>query len=85
MKVWFILPVCAILGGCALAAKTDARNDYRASTDQYKACLTANSAAPQKCEGLRLAMEADERKYNNLSASMNPDGQRSANVTILNR
>lgn len=85
MRVWFILPICVALGGCALAAKTDARNDYRASTDQYKACLATNSAAPQRCDGSRLAMEADERKYNNLSAGMNPDGQRSANVTILNR
>jgi hypothetical protein len=74
-----------VLAGCGLAARTDARNDYRTSTDQYKACLGANPAAPQNCEGLRLAMEADERKYNNLSAGLNPDGQRSANLTILNR
>lgn len=73
------------LVGCGIAARTDARNDYRASTNQYKACLSANPASPQNCEGLRLAMEADERKYNNLSAGLNPDGQHSTNLTILNR
>jgi hypothetical protein len=85
MRILLVLPVFCTLAGCALAAKTDARNDYRSSTDQYKACLAANPATPKNCEGSRLAMEADERKYNNLSAGMNPDGQRSANVTILNR
>ncbi|WP_375309063.1 hypothetical protein WHZ77_17385 [Bradyrhizobium sp. A5] len=74
-----------LLGGCGVAAKIEARNDYRTSADQYKACLTANSAAPQNCEGLRLAMETDERKFNNLSAGTNPGSQTSHNVTVLNR
>jgi hypothetical protein len=73
------------LAGCGLAARVDARNDYQASATNYKACLAANAASPQNCEGLRLAMETDERKYNNLSAGLNPGSQTSTNVTVLNR
>lgn len=79
------LSVASLLSGCGVAAKIEARNDYRTSADQYKACLTANAAAPQNCESLRLAMETDERKFNNLSAGTNPGSQTSHNVTILNR
>jgi hypothetical protein len=68
-----------------IAAKIDARNDYQASAERYKQCLAANPSIPKQCEGLRLAMEVDERKYNNLSAGVNPESQRSANVTIMNR
>lgn len=74
-----------ILGGCGLAAKIEARNDYRTSAEQYKACLAASPATPANCEGLRLAMETDERKFNNMSAGTNPGSQTSQNVTILNR
>ena len=76
--------MCLALGGCGIAARMDARNDYKASADQYKACLAANPAAPSNCEGLRLAMETDERKFNNMGAAI--DGsQSSRNVTILAR
>jgi hypothetical protein len=75
---------CSALGGCAVAAKIDARNDYQASA-AHKSCLASNPATPLNCEGLRLALEADERKYTNLSAGMNPGSQSSRNVTILNR
>lgn len=71
------------LAGCGLAARIDARGDYQSSVAAYKACLAER--APQTCEGLRLAMEADERKYNNLSAGMHPGDTRSNTVTILNR
>jgi len=73
------------LAGCAVAAKMEARTDYQASAEQYKACLGANPASPQNCDSLRLAMEVDERKYNNLSAGTNPGSQTSANVTVLSR
>jgi hypothetical protein len=72
------------LTGCGIAARVDAQNDYEASAANYKACLAANAALPQNCEGL-LAMETDERKYNNLSAGLNPGSQSSTNVTVLNR
>jgi hypothetical protein len=61
-----IMPAFA-LAGCAVAAKIDARNDYQASRAQYKDCLAQHAARPHACEGLRLAMEADERAYNDLN------------------
>lgn len=73
------------LVGCGLAARVESRNDYRASTEQYKACLAENPATPRNCEGLRLAMEADERRFNNLAAGATPGAQTSSSVTILNR
>jgi hypothetical protein len=72
------------LSGCAVVARNDARNDYQASASNYKACLGTNQADPQNCEGLRLAMETDERKYNNLSAGIT-GAQTSSNITVLNR
>jgi uncharacterized protein YceK len=74
-----------LVGGCAVAARVDARKDYQVSTDNYKQCLAAHAAAPRECEGLRLAMEADERKYNNLSAGLTPGSQNSSNITVLSR
>ena len=85
MRLCTIFAACFILSGCGIAAKVDARNEYQTSVDNYKACLSANPAAPQNCEGLRLAMEADERKYNEFSAGINPGSQRAATVTVLNR
>jgi len=84
MKAIAACVICVTLGGCAVAAKMEARQDYQASANQYKACLAANPAAPQNCEGLRLAMETDERKFNNMGAAI--DGsQSSRNLTILAR
>jgi hypothetical protein len=74
-----------LLSGCGIAARVDARNEYQVSSANYKACLAANPATPQNCESLRLAMETDERKYNNLSAGLNPGSQTQSNVTVLNR
>lgn len=85
MRAQLLLVLCLPLAGCGLAAKVDARREYQDSAAQYKTCLTSNPASPQNCEGLRLAMEADERKYNNMSAGIDPGSQRSANITVLNR
>jgi hypothetical protein len=85
VRVLGIIALALPLAACGIAAKVDARNEYQSSTENYKQCLAANPSAPQQCEGLRLAMEADERKYNNMSAGINPGAQRSSNVTILNR
>jgi len=85
MSALIVAALAVSLAGCGLAARVDARNDYQASTANYKACLTANPATPQNCEGLRLAAETDERRYNNLSAGLNPGSHVSANVTVLNR
>jgi hypothetical protein len=85
MNKLVLLLAAVPLAGCGITAKIDARQDYQTSEAQYKACLSANPAAPQNCEGFRLAMEADERKYTNLSAGTNPGSQTTRNVTILNR
>ena len=85
MKPLFAMVVVLPLVDCAVAARNDARQDYQASAAQYKSCLTANPANPQNCEGLRLAMETDERKYTNLSAGMNPGAQTAGTFTVLNR
>lgn len=85
MRLVAIIFSAALLAGCGIAAKIEARNDYKTSAEQYKACLTANPASPQSCEGLRLAMETDERKFNSMSAGTNPGSQTSHNVTVLNR
>jgi hypothetical protein len=85
MRILAILVLALGLAACAIAARNEARTDYRSSVDDYKQCLAAHPSAPQQCEGLRLAMEADERKYNNLSAGLTPGSQRSSNVTIMNR
>jgi hypothetical protein len=85
MAALTMISAAVSLAGCGVAARVDARNDYQTSAANYKACLVANPAAPQNCEGLRLAMETDERKYNNFSAGLDPGSQRSANITVLSR
>lgn len=70
MKALAASVMCLTLGGCGIAAKMEARQDYRASAEQYKACLQANPSMPANCEGLRLAMETDERKFNNMGAAL---------------
>jgi hypothetical protein len=56
-----------ILGGCSIAAKTDARTEYQKSAADYRACLDAHPWELKACDGKRLAMEAEERAYNNPS------------------
>lgn len=85
MKYPFVLLGILFLSGCGLQAKVDARNDYASSTNKYKDCLNENPSTPQKCEGYRLAMEADEKKFNAMSAGINPGSQRSSVLTIQNR
>jgi hypothetical protein len=55
---------------CGLAARVDARQNYQQSTAAYRACLDANSANLSACDAKRLALEADERAYNTLSAPL---------------
>ncbi len=58
------------LAACGIGSQVDARNEYQKSTDNYKQCLAANPGAPQQCETLRLAMEADGRKYQEVSPDL---------------
>lgn len=85
MRIIGIVVLALPLAACGIGAKVEARNEYQSSAENYKQCLVANPSMPQQCEGLRLAMEADERKYNNMSAGISPGSQSSSNVTILNR
>jgi hypothetical protein len=78
----FIVSLTVTLAGCGITAKFDSRNDYRASVTAYMECLATH--APKDCEGLRLAMEADERQYNALAADT-AGGNSAANINIQNR
>jgi hypothetical protein len=72
--------------GCGIAAKVDARNEYQKSLATYKACLAAHADdAATACQGQKLAMEADERAYNNFAAGINPGATRSYNVNSQSR
>lgn len=73
-----LIGLCSLLAGCGVVARVDARNEYQASVANYKACLASNP--PQSCESRRLAMEVDERKFNNLNAAAS-DGT----LTVINR
>jgi hypothetical protein len=78
-----IISLTITLAGCGIAAKIDARNGYRASVTAYMECLATH--APKDCEGLRLAMEADERQYNDASAADTAGGNTAANIKTQNR
>lgn len=68
MRAFSAIIVCLALSGCGISAKIIARNDYLASEANYKNCVSQNSANPHQCDGLRMALDADERKYQNLSS-----------------
>jgi len=85
MRVFIVIGFGLLVSSCGIAARVDARNEYRDSAEKYKQCLAANPGSPQQCDGLRLAMETDERKYNNLSAGLEPGMQQSSTVTVLSR
>lgn len=85
MKPVLPLILCITLGGCGLAARQTAGNEYLQSTANYKACLNANPAAPQNCESLRLAMQADEEKYHVVSTTVSGTQPVQADITVRNR
>lgn len=71
-----IIVLCTALGGCGTVARIESRDQYKQSLASYRSCLAAN--APQACESQRIAMEADERAFNNLS-------DRAVNYNVLQR
>jgi hypothetical protein len=83
MRISMVVIVAGGLGGCGIATKFGAREDYRASVTAYMECLATH--APKECEGLRLAMEADERQYNNPSAGITEGGNGTATSKVQNR
>jgi hypothetical protein len=77
-----ILVLAIALAGCGLRGAQEARNEYQKSTDKYNECVAASPGMPQRCDTLRVAMEADGRKYNDVSPNfldkLKPgDGRRS--------
>jgi hypothetical protein len=74
MKAVLGVAVFMTLAGCGVIAKIDARNDYQQSRAAYKQCLAENQSDPAACDARRLAMEADERAYNNFTAGIHFGG-----------
>jgi hypothetical protein len=68
MKPTLVVLGAFALAGCGIAARVDARAEYQKSVADYRACLDAHPWELKACDGNRLAMEAEERAYNNLSA-----------------
>jgi hypothetical protein len=87
MRVMGIVALCAALGGCAgspFAAQRDARANYEKSVANYRTCLIDNPSDVKACDGLRLAQEADERAFNNMSAALQ-NRNSTANINVLQR
>ena len=85
MRILGIVALCAALGGCGVVARMEdrqeyvkARQQYEESTGAYRTCLGSNQANPRACEAQRLAMESDERAFNNISGH-------AANINVQQR
>ena len=59
-----------LLAECSIAEKISARNEADKSAGNYKQCVAANATAPQRCEELRLALEASERKRDSIDTDL---------------
>ena len=70
MRVITVFILALALAGCSIADKITARNEYQQSADSYNQCMAANANAPQRCEGLRLSMEAVERKRDSIDTDL---------------
>ena len=53
----------ALVTGCGIVAKVQARHDMQASQARYQAGLAQNPQTPANCESPRLSYEADLRAY----------------------
>ena len=84
LKNVVLAPIALLLTGCAVAAVRDSSQQYQQSLAAYKTCLGANGANPKACEGQRLAMEADERAFNNRSAALQ-GSNRTSNIIVQER
>ncbi len=70
MRVIGVLVPALFLAGCSISEKIVARNEADKSADNYKQCMAANPTAPKRCEELRLAMEASERKRDSINTDL---------------
>jgi hypothetical protein len=82
--LWLGLAAVSLLGcaGSPVAMQREAEAQYAKSVTNYRTCLTDNSSNVKACEGLRLAMEADERAFNNMSASLPPNLSGTSSINI---
>jgi glutamine synthetase len=65
VRPFLAITAMLMLGACGIARQVDAQNHYQQSLADYRACLAANNANPQACEGKRLLMETDEHALDN--------------------
>jgi hypothetical protein len=70
VRVITVLVLVFALAGCSIADKITARNEYQQSADSYNQCMATNPNAPRQCEGLRLSMEAVERKRDSIDTDL---------------
>jgi len=70
VRVTAVLVPVLLLAGCSVPEKIAARNAAEKSADNYKQCMAANATTPQRCEELRLALEANERKRDSIDTDL---------------
>jgi hypothetical protein len=70
-----------MLGGRSIAAKIDARTEYQKSVADYRACLDAHPWELKACDGKRLAMEAEDGKYE--QSPTNPRLKRARDANLI--
>ena len=70
MRVIGVVVPALFLAGCSISEKIVARNEADKSADNYKQCMATNPTAPKRCEELRLAMEASERKRDSINTDL---------------
>lgn len=85
MRKLVTMALAISLSGCGVIARIEdrqeyvkARQQYEESTAGYRNCLSANQVNPRMCEAQRLAMESDERAFNNISGH-------AANINVQQR
>lgn len=71
-SIFWAVPVVAMLSGCAIAAKVNARHDMETSKVAYQACLVENTQNVAACDGWRSAYEADLYAYQATAAATRP-------------
>jgi hypothetical protein len=81
-----LFTAACLLSGCAgspIAAANNARSNYESSVASYRQCLDANPSNVNACQAQRLAMEAEERAYTNLTADVNTKLSRGYTNNVL--
>lgn len=69
MKIVFAILLSLPLAGCGIARQVQARDEFHTSLENYKACLNDNPATPQRCDGLKMALQADNANVDMLRPS----------------